>query len=301
MSVRARQSYRYFVLDVFTNVRYTGNPLAVVFTEGDLVLGSYEKISREFGYSETSFVYYSKLEKVLKIRSFTSAGFEIQGAGHNLLGVICLTLIKDMDVFGEHRGRPFVIMKDKKIELIINSTQHDGQTVVGMLQQPVIIGASISPQAIADALSLLASDLRVEDFVPTVAETEVAHLMVPIRNVASLNNIIPKKNLLEELARRYGFEGVYCFAFSENDPENIVHARFFNPGIGIDEDPATGSAAGPLAGFLLAKERIEVNCDYQLLQGELVRHPSTIKFRVQNDCIVVSGSSVITMEGVIYE
>ena len=301
MSSHVGRSFNYFVLDVFTDVRYAGNPLAVVFSEGDLELSSYEKISREFGYSETSFVHYSKGEKVLKIRSFTSTGFEIHGAGHNLLGVICLVLLQDMNNLIEQEGKPFVIMKDKKIYLSINSIPQEPQPVVGMLQQPVIIGQSIPLDRIAAALSLHPADLHVDDLIPTVAETEVAHLMVPLRNVESLNSIIPRKNLLGELARTYGFEGVYCFAFPENDPENFVHARFFNPGIGIDEDPATGSAAGPLAGFLHAKERIQLNCDYQLLQGAQMHHPSTIKFRVQDECIVVSGSSVITMHGVIYD
>jgi PhzF family phenazine biosynthesis protein len=301
MSVRARRSYNYFVLDVFTDVRYAGNPLAVVLTEGDLELSSYENISREFGYSETSFIYYSKQEKVLRVRSFTSTGFEIHGAGHNLLGVISLVLSKDMDVFREQSGRPFVIMKDKKIELLIDSTARGSQAVVGMLQQPVIMRQSVPLGPIAAALSIHPADLQVDDLIPTVAETEVAHLMVPLRSVESLNRIVPRKNLLGELAQRYGFEGVYCFAFPESDPENLVHARFFNPGIGIDEDPATGSAAGPLAGFLYVKNRIQVDYDYQLLQGAMMNHPSNIKFRVHDECIVVSGSSVITMQGVIYE
>jgi trans-2,3-dihydro-3-hydroxyanthranilate isomerase len=301
MKVRASQSCNYFVLDVFTDQRYRGNPLAVVLTEGDLELRSYENISREFGYSETSFVYYSKQEKALKVRSFTPTGYEIHGAGHNLLGVICLVLLKDMNAFNEQEGEPFVIMKDKKIYVSISSTRQAPQPVVGMLQQPAIVGESIPSDAIAAALSLDAADLFVDDFSPTVAETEVAHLMVAIRNVESLNKVIPNKNLLRELARQFAFEGVYCFAFPENDPQNFVHTRFFNPGIGIDEDPATGSAAGPLAGFLHAKQRIQLNHDYQLLQGALMNHPSTIKFRVQNENIMVSGSSVITMEGVLYE
>ena len=71
-------SYKYCVLDVFTSERYKGNPLPVVFTDSDLELRTYENISREFGYPQTSFIYYSKTYKALRVRSFTPTGFEMK-------------------------------------------------------------------------------------------------------------------------------------------------------------------------------------------------------------------------------
>ncbi|HJY13365.1 MAG TPA: PhzF family phenazine biosynthesis protein, partial [Flavobacterium sp.] len=79
-----RTTLQYYVLDVFSNKSYKGNPLSVVFTNGDLDLKIYQNISKEFGYSETSFVYYSTKQKALNVRSFTPTGIEIDGAGHNL-------------------------------------------------------------------------------------------------------------------------------------------------------------------------------------------------------------------------
>jgi trans-2,3-dihydro-3-hydroxyanthranilate isomerase len=298
---KEKQSLKYCVLDVFTNERFKGNPLAVVFTEGDLELPLYENISREFGYSETSFIYYSKQDKALKVRSFTPTGFEVNGAGHNLLGAVCAALLKKENIFHEQQGNPFVIMKDKPIHLFINYDHANELPVVGMMQQSAVISTTIAPEIIAEAIRLQANDLLTENFAATVVRTEVTHLMVPLKKLEALNKIIPNKTLLIKIARQYGFDGVYCFAFTEHDPENIVQTRFFNPGIGIDEDAATGSAAGPLAGLLYQKQFISLNTGYQLLQGIKMNQPSAIKFMVQEQGILITGSSIITMEGIIYE
>ena len=87
--MEGRKALEYYVLDVFSNESYKGNPLSVVFTNGNLELETYQNISKEFGYSETSFVYYSPAQKALNVRSFTPTGIEIDGAGHNLLGAVC--------------------------------------------------------------------------------------------------------------------------------------------------------------------------------------------------------------------
>ena len=70
--------------------------------------------------------------------------------------------------------------------------------------------------------------------------------------------------------------------------------------IGIDEDAATGTAAGPLAGILQNKHLIEQNKEYRILQGVKLNQPSSIEIMVKKDGILVGGSSVITMEGIIY-
>ena len=294
------KSLKYLVLDVFTKEKYKGNQLSVVLAEKELELPIYEAISREFGYSETSFIYYSKREKCLKVRSFTSTGFEIHGAGHNLLGVVCAVLLKKIDVFHEQQNEHFVLMKDHKIQLTIDYDQENELPIVSMKQQRAVIGKTISAEMIAKAISLDVSDVLIENFAPTVVSTEVTHLMVPIKNVRLLNKAVSNKPLSIKLAKEFGFEGVYCFAFTEKDPDNILQTRFFNPGIGIDEDPATGSAAGPLAGFLYHQKRVRLNTEYQLIQGAKMNQPSTIKFKVNQDSIIVSGSSVITMEGNLY-
>ncbi|HMF72454.1 MAG TPA: PhzF family phenazine biosynthesis protein [Flavitalea sp.] len=293
-------TYKYCVLDVFTTERYKGNPLAVVFTKSDLELSVYENISREFGYSETSFIYYSKREKALKVRSFTPTGFEIHGAGHNLLGAVQAALLKNMIIFDEQKnGESFVIMKDETIHLSINSTVKNSQ-FIGMLQKSAAIGKSVDSRIIAAALSLRPDEMELNDLMPHVVKTEVTHLMVPVNDLKSLERCVAHKPALIKIANDNKFEGVYCFSILQNNPQYFARARFFNPGIGIDEDPATGSAAGPLAGFLYHNNYVTPDKMYQILQGVEMNQPSTINFEVKTEGIWISGSSVIVMEGEIY-
>jgi len=288
----------YYVLDVFTDQKYKGNQLSVVYSDDELELSQYHAISREFGYSETSFVGYSTTENALKVRSFTPAEFEVIGAGHNLLGAVCLALIKGWDIFKHQDGPPSVIIKDTRIPLRV--TEDAGLPYVAMKQQPAKVIRTIPADLVAKAIGLAPQDLNLNGWEINVVETEVAHLMVPVKDLVALQNAVPNKTLLKQASEKYGFEGYYLFTTNNPAAGYVAETRFFNPGIGIDEDPATGTAAGPLAGYLEKLGYIKQEKDYRILQGTAVKHPSSIHVKVSGDGIWVSGSSVIVMEGTIY-
>ncbi|MDJ1503667.1 PhzF family phenazine biosynthesis protein [Xanthocytophaga agilis] len=295
--MEARNSLAYYVLDVFTTESYKGNPLSVVFTDGNLIHSQYENISREFGYSETSFVYYSIVQKMLQVRSFTPIGVEVGGAGHNLLGAVSGALLKGL--ISEHTLSLTVLMENTPIAITVdNLTQ--GLPVVKMRQKPVQIGQELAFDLLAKALGLSEKDLVVRQLIPTIAQTEVAHAMIPVSSINLLNSIKPNANALIELSKQFDFEGFYCFAFPESTESYIVQSRFFNPLIGIDEDAATGTAAGPLAGFLCNNKVIQQDQESQILQGVKLNQPSLINVVVKEDGIYVGGSSVVTMQGVVY-
>ncbi|RKR80427.1 trans-2,3-dihydro-3-hydroxyanthranilate isomerase [Mucilaginibacter gracilis] len=285
----------YYVLDVFTDQRYQGNQLAVVQADRELSLKQYQDIAREFGYSETSFVNYGENEKPFTVRSFTPAGFEIIGAGHNLLGAVCLALIKKWDIFNGQHDTQSVIMKDIKVPLII--TEENGIPYVGMKQASAQVIGSVPAEVIAAATGLSAEEFDLNGWGINIVKTEVAHLMVPVRNLAALKGARSNKDLLKSASSSFGFEGCYLFTTNGLFEDVLAETRFFNPGIGIDEDPATGTAAGPLAGYLHQLGFIDRNRDYRILQGVYVDHPSTIRVNVSDDGIWISGSSVIVMGG----
>ncbi|GAA3979809.1 PhzF family phenazine biosynthesis protein [Mucilaginibacter dorajii] len=285
----------YYVLDVFTNQRYKGNQLSVVYINSELDIQQYYDISREFGYSETSFVYYDETENIFKVRSFTPAKFEVAGAGHNLLGAVCLALIKKWDIFKNQQGVPRVKIKD--IEIPLKITEVNGLPYVGMKQKPASVVGTVPAQIIAQATRLSIQDLDLNGWDINIVQTEVAHLMVPVRNVAALKNAVSNRSLLKKASETYGFEGCYLFTTQDTESDILAETRFFNPGIGIDEDPATGTAAGPLAGYLHQLGYIKTTQDYRILQGTYVDQPSTIHVNVADDGIWISGSSVIVMEG----
>lgn len=285
--------FKYWVLDVFTDQKYTGNPLAVIRTDGDLPAEAYGRIAQEFGYSETSFLTYIEYENVLKIRSFTPTGIEVGGAGHNLLGAVCMVMQTLPDLLLSPI-QPVVIMMDTPIKLLI------GDGTVSMVQQPAVIGATVPRGALAEALALTMEDLGQGELVPTMVSTEVNHLMVPLKDSDALDRAWADKGKLAGLSAEFGFEGVYCFVLAEEGSTYMAQARFFNPGIGIIEDPATGSAAGPLGGFLHHYGRIEIEKEYQILQGSGMGRPSVLKLKVMDEGILISGNAVIVMEGILY-
>jgi trans-2,3-dihydro-3-hydroxyanthranilate isomerase len=288
----------YYVLDVFTDQRYKGNQLSVVYIEKELTIDQYHDISREFGYSETSFVNYSTEENAFKVRSFTPAKFEVAGAGHNLLGAVCLALLKKWDIFRNQGEQPWVYIKDTKIPL--NITEENGLPYVAMKQKQAEVIRTVPIDVISGAVGLSTGDLALNDWPINIVQTEVLHLMVPVKDVEALKKAISHKSLLKEVSEKFGFEGCYLFTTESSSEKYLAKTRFFNPGMGIDEDPATGTAAGPLAGYLEILGYIKKNQNFLILQGEYVEHPSTIRVKVVEDGVWVSGSATIVMEGQIY-
>ncbi len=286
-------SLKYHVLDVFSSQRYSGNPLAVVHVDQELPVGVYADIAKEFNYSETSFVTYTEYENVLKVRSFTPAGIEVGGAGHNLLGAVAL-IVQTQAANFSGAAAPIVIMQDSPMRIVL-----DGNTV-GMVQQKAIIGAHVPRKPLAEALGLSKDDLYPGELEPVMVATEVNHLMVPLRDSDALDRAAADKGLLAGLSAEFGFEGVYCFVLSEKGAPYVAHSRFFNPGIGIIEDPATGSAAGPLTGFLHHHGIIRMDTEYEVLQGEQMGRPSVLRCKVTDEGIVISGTAIIVMEGTLY-
>lgn len=293
------EKLQYYVLDVFTERPFSGNQLSVVFCDYELEIDQYHAISKEFGYSETSFVTYSAQENVLKVRSFTPSNFEVTGAGHNLLGAVCLALLKGWDIFKHHGSTPWVLIKDTRIPLAIS--RKNGQFFVGMKQKVASVLGGLPTEDVASAIGLSSVEMNLNGWQNKIVETEIAHLMVPVKDGDALRKATPSKQLLKQLSQKYGFEGFYLFTTNHGQQDTYVaEARFFNPGIGIDEDPATGTAAGPLTGYLNQLGCIQEGKNYKILQGVAIERPSVIDVRVTADGILVSGSSVIVMEGTLY-
>jgi trans-2,3-dihydro-3-hydroxyanthranilate isomerase len=289
---------QYYILDVFTYQPYKGNPLSVVWCDDELELSQYYKIAREFGYSETSFVRYSDTDKIFKVRSFTPGDYEVGGGGHNFLGAVSLALLKGHDIFNGQGNNHSVMMKNEKLPVEI--TFQNDLILVAVKQQTAKNLGTVNSEIIATALGLETADLELNNWQPTIMKTEVAHVMVPIKSRKHLNRAIPDTDKLKEISKNYGFEGFYLFTTDVSENDYLTETRFFNPAYGIDEDPATGTAAGPLAGFLQQANYININQDYKILQGVLVNHPSTIHIKVTPENVLVSGSSVIVMEGTLF-
>lgn len=306
-------------LDVFTDQPFCGNPLAV-FPDGEgLGDEQMQQIAREMNLSETVFVLPSEHEGVLRrLRIFTPTS-ELRFAGHPIVGTwYCLA--REGVVPKPESGDGVVQIKHEvgigvlPIEIEFKS----GEPVrVVMTQGKFEIKAEIDDwqdQAdIARGLGLSREDL--DETLPIQAcSTGNTMLMVPIRSLADLGRCRPNVSLLEEVYARNNFAdsgATGCYAFTRETievGEARAHARFF-VGQNIGEDPATGSAAGPLGGYLVHHNATGVDpadgvYKFVIEQGDFIKRPSRIGLEVKGapgkvEEVRVAGTAVVVAKGAV--
>ena len=293
-----RKALPFHFVDVFAVEPLTGNPLVVVEDAADLPHELLQRIAREFNQSETTFLLPpTRPTADWRLRSFTPAGIEVFGAGgHNTLGAWWwlaeagkLALSGRLTVFQQEIG-------DGVLPVTIAET--DGRVArVEMDQQPASAGRHCEDVAgLAAALGVSRSDLAIDRAPCQVVSTGVAHLLVPIRNREAVDRIRPDAATLLTILGSVGGQGCYVFSLDPRRPEAIAYTRFFNPTVGIPEDPATGTAAGPLAAHLVAN-RLAKPGRICIEQGTGIGRTSVIDVDVSPAAVKVSARAVVVASG----
>jgi len=311
-------NYKFIQLDVFTDRAFAGNPLAVFPESQGLTDERMQQIAREMNLSETVFVLPSEKEDVLRrLRIFTPSS-ELPFAGHPIVGAWNCLAREGVVPLPENGNGHVQLKHEVGIGVLpIEIDFKNGAPVsVTMTQGKFEIRGEIEDSQeqadIARSLGLAREDL--DETLPIQAvSTGNTMLLVPIRSLRDLGNCRPNQNLLDDI-----FEGsdvfrggTGCYAFTRETIDigaARAHARFF-VGMGIGEDPATGSAAGPLGGYLVhhGATRVEpVNGVYKFVieQGDFINRPSRIGLEVKGEPgeveeVRVSGTSVVVARGVL--
>jgi trans-2,3-dihydro-3-hydroxyanthranilate isomerase len=288
----------FYFVDVFAVEPLSGNPLVVVDGGTDLTHSLLQRIAREFNQSETTFILPpTQPQADWRLRSFTSAGVEVGGAGHNALGAWWwlaesgrLSLTGNTTVFHQEIG-------DRILPVTI--TQIEGRLAdVVMEQESPQTGKRLEDIAsLAASLGLTAADLAVDRLSCQVVSTGAAHLMVPIRDREAVDRIVPDTKALFALLESVGGEGCYVFSLDPRLPDGIAYARFFNPTVGIWEDPATGTAAGPLAAYLVAHGLASSGQMIKIEQGTAMGRTSLIQVEVLANTVRILGRCVVVANG----
>jgi PhzF family phenazine biosynthesis protein len=277
------------LVDVFADEPLSGNPLAVVPDADGLDEDVLRRIAREFNQAETTFLVAPTAPAAdHRLRSFTAAGVEVFGAGHNALGA--WWWLADTGRL-DRTGRWHQQIGDVVLPVQVEPDR------VAMRQEPARFGATVEPVPLAAALGLDLAALGAGDGLPVgqVVETGAPHLLVGVRTRATVDTVTPDTAALRALLLAAGGEGCYLYALDPAEPEATAHARFFNPVAGIVEDPATGTAAGPLACLLhrhgIAGRRAVI------AQGHRLGRPSRIEVTLDGDTPEVAGRAVISATG----
>jgi trans-2,3-dihydro-3-hydroxyanthranilate isomerase len=245
--------------------------------------------ARETRLSETTFVQSPTVAGADYRNRIWTVGQELPFAGHPSLG----TAVARAFANGESGTVSYVqqvIAGLQPIEVAIDGTAH---ATAAMLQEPAEFGPEVDPEEALRTLGLPAAAAD-PHLAPQVVSTGLAHLMLPVRSPEDLSQIVASYGAIEELVEPRGTFGIYA---AHCDPTaGTAQARFFARDSGIGEDPATGSAAGPLCAYLNRHTGLGA---VKITQGVEMGRPSTLRAEVVEDRVRVSGDVVVVIEGTI--
>lgn len=286
-------------VDVFSDRPLEGNPLAVVPDAESLDEATMRQIAREFNQSETTFLLKPlEADADWHLRSFTPGGHEVTGAGHNALGAWWWLATAGRLKLKEGRNafRQRIASHVLPVEVV-----WQGGSVHSIVMQHTapVFGATVSDGALlADAAGLEVTELFPEGRPAQVASTGAAHLLIPVRDRSAIARMQPDAAKLLPILRASGGEGAYFFCRDVAHEGSAAHARFFNPTVGIVEDAATGTAAGPLAAWLV-KEGLAGHGLVRIEQGFAMGRPSLIAIEVARKTVSISGRGCLSAEGML--
>lgn len=288
------------LIDVFANAPLRGNPLAVVDDGSALGEDEMRRLALEFNQAETTFILPpSSAAAHHRLRSFTATGTEVFGAGHNALGAWWRLaasgrlgkLSGDMQ-FQQEIG-------DETLPVMVRSSGGIPLSIEMKQSLPSWGKLVASDEALAAALGLETDEIALEKVPAQVVSTGTHHLMVPVTNRAAVDRSEPNAPELRRQLLRAGAEGCYIFSLDPTAAGAVAYSRFFNPVAGIREDPATGTAAGPLSAHLVAHGLIEDGSVAIIQQGVAMGRESLLHVAVAGEQVSLSGSCFTTGEGVI--
>jgi trans-2,3-dihydro-3-hydroxyanthranilate isomerase len=288
---------RFHFVDVFASSPLTGNPLPLVPDADDLSEAQMRAIARELNQSETTFLLRPSLPgATVRLRSFTPIGAEVGGAGHNALGAwLWMEAAGRIPPDGDGDLRQEIAGQVLPVEVV---RQPGEPAAVWMDQSPPQFGAVMRDRVALAAALGLAEDQLLAGTDAQVVSTGAGHLLVPARDRSAVDQAAPDPGRLGLVLRQAGGEGCYLYSRDPVDPSDAVaYARFFNPTIGIAEDPATGTAAGPLVARLAAAGEVPEMTTVIVEQGYALGRPSRIQVSAAGQRIRVGGSGLVVAEG----
>jgi trans-2,3-dihydro-3-hydroxyanthranilate isomerase len=275
-------AYRYVVCDVFTDTPLEGNQLAVFTDARELPEKLLQPLARELKFSETVFVYPAENDGHARMRIFTPAQ-EVPFAGHPTLGTAFVL------------GGPLQlgeIRLETGVGTVPVALEREGARIVfGRMSQPVPTVEPFDDEAgVLDALGVEASELPIELY-----DNGLRHVYVRLRSEQEVAAVKPD---FARLAERRALVTVSTFAGSGA----AWKTRMFAPAGGVDEDPATGSAAGPLCVHLVRHGVVPPGQEIEITQGVEIDRPSKLYARVDGtperiERVEVGGSAVIVARG----
>jgi trans-2,3-dihydro-3-hydroxyanthranilate isomerase len=283
---------KYYIVDVFAENKYEGNQLAVFIPEGKMEQTQMQKIAREMNFSETTFIMSGLQENGGYDVKIFSPDSELPFAGHPTLGTAYV--IKNLF---DHSER-----SDINLNLTVGQVPvvFEDQ-YVWMTQNQPEFGAIVEIDRIADALQINREDINT-DYPIEVVSTGLPSVIVHLNSLDAVSRCKINPIAFEKLLKDIGEVNLLVFTTETASPENDLNVRLFMSNSGYLEDPATGSANGNLAGYLLKHDFFHSNeISYRVEQGAFIGRPSILKINAKKTddhfLIQVGGRVIVISEG----
>jgi trans-2,3-dihydro-3-hydroxyanthranilate isomerase len=297
-------TFHYYTADVFTDHAFGGNQLAVFPDASGIPPELMLQIAREFNYSETTFVLPPADSKhTRRVRIFTPGG-ELAFAGHPTVGTAhVLAAIGDVVLTGDETS----IVLEEGVGPIPVKIRSEGKRPVfsqlSVAKLPEVGPPPPRAAKLAAMLSLDSSDLAGGDMQPEALSCGTPFLLVPLRDRDAVARARVRLDAFEETLKDYYTANVMVFALDAERPGSDIRARMFAPTFGVPEDPATGSAAAVLGGYLAVRDpRFDGTLRWIVEQGFEMGRPSILEVEVDKSAghvtaVRVGGRTVIVSEG----
>ncbi len=291
------QAIDFYIVDVFAQTRYAGNQLAVFTQATDLTPVQMQQIAREINFSETTFILGKAANSGYDVRIFTPVE-ELPFAGHPTLGT---AYVLQRQLIGAPISSVTLNLPVGPIPVQLDYDAAATPERLWMQQNPPQFGAILTVDDLAPVLSIDASAID-QRFPIQVVSTGLPFILVPLRSQLALQQI------QVDLARYYALiakteaKAIFVFCPEAQSPERQFSARMFADALGIPEDPATGSANGCLAGYLVQHRYGDMDrIDVQVEQGIALGRPSVIYLRAAQQpeaiTVEVGGQVILVAQG----
>jgi trans-2,3-dihydro-3-hydroxyanthranilate isomerase len=301
---------RYVTADVFTDLMFGGNPLAVVLDAEGLSTAEMQSIALEFNYSETTFVLPpDNPAHTAKVRIFTPRT-EVPFAGHPNVGTAFVLARESPYAAAAAASASGIFVFEEAAGLVpMKLLREHGETVGAELRAPEALSrrSVVSPEIAAACLSLEPTDIATHVHAPQVISVGLPFVVVELRNQDALGRSRPNIAAHAELLPLDGADAVFAYWRARDESggsETVLHARMFSPLDGIVEDPATGSACAAAIALLATLSRGErAELAWRIHQGVDMGRPSLLLGRtVVRDSTVIAthigGRCVLVLEGI---
>lgn len=294
------RKYTVYQIDSFTKEKFMGNPAGVIINADGLKDDEMKNIARELNNSETAFIFSSNSNEYdVHVRFFTPKN-EVPICGHATIAAHYARAIEN------NLSTSRIYQKTGAGILPVDIINENNDYKIVMTQGKIEFGNIIEGEnkiKLLEALNIKDTDLN-EKCKIQIVSTGHSKVMIGIKSIEILNNLKPDYNKLSKLSEIINCNGYYIFTMDSEENDILIHGRMFAPAIGINEDPVTGNANGPLGAYLVHYNLVKHNNSifkFKAKQGEDINRAGIIEIEVtiknnEPSEVKVSGNAIIVFK-----